>query len=141
MPRIHMEILGEPVPKARHRTARTKSGGLVQYNNPKAKRDEVNFQAQALAYRPPGPIEAPITLTVVACMAIPRSWSKKKRLMAVDGRIRPDKKPDVDNLLKFVGDSLNGIFWQDDKQITEARIVKRYSARPRWIVRIVWGEE
>lgn len=141
MNRIYFEILGEPVPKARHRTARTKSGGLVQYNNPKAKRDEANFQAQALQHRPAEPLDGPVMLRVDACMKIPSSWSNKKKTEAVKGKIRPTKKPDLDNLLKFVADSLNGIFWQDDKQIVWSCVTKRYAVRPRWVVGIYWEEE
>ena len=38
--------------------------------------------------------------------------------------------PDADNILKFVGDALNGIFWRDDRQIAIARINKVYAGSP-----------
>jgi len=135
---IEFEILGEPTPKARHRTARTKTGHLVQYNSPKAKADEFNFQAQAVRFAPPTPITGAVLLEMTAFMKIPRSWSKKKTIQALTGEIRPTKKPDFDNLAKFVGDALNGIFWLDDKQIVAGLIVKQYSDRPRWEIKVGW---
>ena len=37
-----------------------------------------------------------------------------------------DKKPDVDNIAKAVLDALNGIAYDDDKQITSLVIDKKY---------------
>ena len=38
----------------------------------------------------------------------------------------PTKKPDADNVLKLVMDSLNGAAYRDDVQIVDARVVKRW---------------
>jgi len=133
---IRFEVLGEPRPKARHRTARTRDGRLIQYNDQKAIDQVENFQAQAVRFAPPEPIIGPISLVIAAYMSIPASWPKKKKRQAREGEIRPTKKPDFDNLAKFVGDSLNGIFWQDDKQIVSARVMKFYSDRPRWEIEV-----
>ena len=134
--RILFEILGEPKPKARHRTARTKDGRLIQYNDKTAQGQVDNFIAQAIRYAPPAPLISAITLTVAAYTAIPQSWARKKREKAARGELRPTKKPDADNLLKFVGDALNSLFWVDDKQIVAATIRKHYSDRPRWEIEI-----
>jgi Holliday junction resolvase RusA-like endonuclease len=139
MARIFFEVLGEPVPKARHRTARLPNGRMIQYQDKKARAQEDSFLAQAVRFAPLTPIDGPLTLLVTAFSSIPQSWSRKKRQAAMDGEIRPTKKPDADNLLKFVGDALNGIFWQDDKQITTASISKRFSDRPRWEIKITEG--
>lgn len=45
--------------------------------------------------------------------------------------VLPTKKPDIDNVLKSVLDGLQGVAYKDDKNITSARISKRYSAEPR----------
>jgi len=137
MARIYFEILGEPVPKARHRTARLPNGRMIAYQDKKARAQEDSFVAQAIQYAPPSPLDGPLALSVRAYSAIPQSWSQKKRQAAMDGEIRPTKKPDADNLLKFVGDALNGIFWADDKQITTASISKYFSDRPRWELEIL----
>lgn len=49
----------------------------------------------------------------------------------LDGTIRPTKKPDLDNVIKAIADSLNGIAYKDDAQIVEVVSKKFYSKRPR----------
>ena len=48
-----------------------------------------------------------------------------------DGKIRPTKKPDADNIMKAVADALNGIAYKDDSQIVNVTIAKWYSDTPR----------
>ena len=49
----------------------------------------------------------------------------------LDGIIRPTKKPDLDNVIKAIADSLNGIAYKDDAQVVEVVSKKFYSDRPR----------
>jgi Holliday junction resolvase RusA-like endonuclease len=39
-------------------------------------------------------------------------------------------KPDGDNMLKAVGDGLNGIAFKDDSQIVCAKVTKQYGDKP-----------
>ena len=50
-----------------------------------------------------------LDLRVVAYYPIPSSKSKKQQRLMEDGVIRPTTKPDSDNILKIVADSLNQI--------------------------------
>lgn len=74
------------------------------------------------------PLDGPVSLTLHVRVAIPQSWSDKKRNDAL-GKYTT-AKPDVDNIVKLVGDSLNGIAWHDDKQIAEVFCTRRYSDLP-----------
>jgi len=58
--------------------------------------------------------------------AIPKSTSKKNREKMLCGALRPDKKPDIDNVAKIILDSLNGIAYDDDKQVVELTVKKTY---------------
>lgn len=49
----------------------------------------------------------------------------------LDGLSRPTKKPDLDNVIKAIADSLNGIAYKDDAQIVEIESKKFYSETPR----------
>lgn len=49
----------------------------------------------------------------------------------LDGTIRPTKKPDLDNVIKAIADSLNGIAYKDDAQVVEVISKKFYSDKPR----------
>ncbi|CZR99694.1 Endodeoxyribonuclease RusA [Clostridioides difficile] len=55
----------------------------------------------------------------------------KDAIAKVEGLIRPSKKPDLDNIIKSVADSLNGIAYKDDSQIVEVVSKKYYSDKPR----------
>lgn len=48
--------------------------------------------------------------------------------------IRPTKKPDTDNVLKVIADSLNQIAYKDDAQVVDASVRKFYSRNPRTVV-------
>ena len=46
----------------------------------------------------------------------------------LEGEILPLKKPDMDNIVKVVADALNGVAYQDDKQVILVSAKKAYSA-------------
>lgn len=78
----------------------------------------------------------PIFMTIKAFYSIPKSVSKKKRAAMISGEIRPTKKPDADNVMKVVADSLNEIAYKDDAQIVGAMFQKYYGEAPRIEVRV-----
>lgn len=45
-------------------------------------------------------------------------------------------KPDIDNFLKMVLDAMNGISYQDDKQVVEVMCYKRYDKEERLEIEI-----
>ncbi|MED4453063.1 RusA family crossover junction endodeoxyribonuclease [Metabacillus fastidiosus] len=67
-----------------------------------------------------GALEVGILFT----MPILKSWSNVKKQQAV-GEYHT-KKPDTDNLVKGVFDSLNKLVWQDDNQVAKVIAVKSY---------------
>lgn len=60
-----------------------------------------------------------------------KSASKKEKVLAELGLIRPTKKPDVDNLDKLLYDALIGILYVDDCIIVGGDSKKYYSCKPR----------
>ena len=75
-------------------------------------------------------LEGPLTLSVVVTCTIPPSWTRKRQRDALTGVIRPIGRPDADNTLKLICDSLNKIIWLDDSQLVDVRMVKRYGNEP-----------
>lgn len=59
-----------------------------------------------------------------------------KGIDMVNGKIKPTKKPDCDNIAKIVLDALNGIAYYDDSQVVELSVYKLYSESPRVEVEI-----
>jgi Holliday junction resolvase RusA-like endonuclease len=74
------------------------------------------------------PLEGPISAHVTFYMPIPDSWSQKKK----DSKLGAfhTSKPDIDNLIKGMFDSLNKITWKDDNQVYEVYSQKIYSKDP-----------
>lgn len=72
-----------------------------------------------------------LEMRIYAYYSIPKSVSKKKREQMLSGAIRPTKKPDMDNVVKVIADSLNNLCYHDDTQIVDAFVRKYYSDRPR----------
>lgn len=85
--------------------------------------------AQAMAGR--ALIDGPVELRLLIDVQIPASWSKRKHAQALSGEILPTTKPDVDNVIKAIGDGLNGVVWRDDVQVTDVITRKRYSEKPQ----------
>lgn len=91
-----------------------------------------DFAAKAMAGR--ALFQGPVALRVEISMNTPVSWSKKRRAAAyfVMG------KPDYDNQIKLLSDSMNGVVYKDDSQIADAHITRRYDdGAPESVVVVV----
>lgn len=73
---------------------------------------------------------------ITAYYGIPKSTSKKKYELMMNGDVLPRKKPDLDNVAKIIMDALNGLAYEDDKDIVELQITKEYSDEPRVVIEI-----
>lgn len=71
----------------------------------------------------------PLAMEIVAFYKMPQA-SKKKTEQMLSGEIRPTTKPDLDNVMKCIADSLNVLAYQDDSQIVSCRISKMYAMHP-----------
>ena len=76
------------------------------------------------------PADTYVDLQIIAYLKIPKSTTKAKRAKMLSGEIRPTVKPDWDNLGKLISDALNGVAYDDDKCVVDARVRKFYSDRP-----------
>lgn len=141
---IHFIIPGDPVGKGRARV--TKTGHAYTPQKTRDYEELVKLSCLA-AHCPPFPKGVPIILTMIATYPIPKSASKKRRQMMIDGEILPTCKPDLSNVLKAVEDGLNnGIGYHDDSQIYMEFTAKKYGERSEVEVWIderknrVWSE-
>ena len=136
---VFFEIEGEPVAKGRARKGLTKTGKTVVYTPAKTANYETvgAFQArQAMKYAGYStPWDGPLVVIALVERSIPKSWSKKKKEEARLGAIRPTSRPDLDNYLKIILDSCNGIVFCDDSQIVEIAAGKIYGDHPRVLVK------
>ena len=82
------------------------------------------------------PYENQVRAEIEVLVAVPKSDSKTKKKAKIEGMIRPAVKPDCDNLAKSILDSLNGLAYQDDKQVVELLVKKYYAENAEVRVRL-----
>lgn len=122
------EIRGKGRPRFRN------TGKFVQTYTDKDTQDyemsikEAYLQANQESYMNP---EIPLRLDMFVYHQIPKSTSNKRKQAMLDRRIRPTKKPDIDNILKSVCDALNKVAFYDDTQIVDIFVEKYYDETPR----------
>ena len=125
MMKVSFTIEGEPVGKGRPRHGKYKT-----YTPAKTKSVENNiayFYKVNVGYY----FEGYVKLNLNLYYSIAKSDSKKKKLMKLNNELRPNKKPDIDNVVKLVADALNEVAYKDDTQIIELECRKFYSDIPR----------
>lgn len=72
-------------------------------------------------------LEGAIRARIEVYYKIPKSYSKKRVQSILDGKEHPCKKPDADNIVKIILDALNKIAYDDDAQVVELTVIKRYT--------------
>ena len=132
-------IPGKPVGKARPRF-RGAGFKVITYTPPATKKYEkevarIYKQSAGVIYT-----EIPLRVRILEKFPIPESWSKKNKEKALKGEIKPNEKPDLDNIAKIILDGLNGVAYTDDKQVTSLEIEKVYSDTPCVVVYIAEDE-
>lgn len=117
---IYLDVIlkMKPVPKSRPRF----SGHA--YTPTKTRNAEALIRKSLKSLEPDELLSIPLSLEVTFYHKTPKSWSKKK----TNELIHQPKtsKPDADNLLKLVKDSLQG-FMKDDSFVTTETAKKRWS--------------
>lgn len=133
---ITFTVPGTPVGKGRPKFSR--QGSFVRAYTPEKTASYENLvkvkAEEAMAGRPM--IEGPVEVSIRLIVTPPASWSQKKQREALEGRIFPTSKPDIDNVLKGIMDACNEIVFKDDKQAVDVRVVKRYGQVARASVEV-----
>ncbi|MCP4709865.1 MAG: RusA family crossover junction endodeoxyribonuclease [Planctomycetes bacterium] len=128
---IDFFIPGNPVALKRHRTMMNMRGRSIQYDPSKS--DKADFLAKAMERRPAKPLEGPLSLSIVFNFARPKSHYRTGKYageLKSNAPVYHTCTPDLDNLLKFVGDAFNGVFWKDDSAIARVSTIKKYEDAP-----------
>jgi len=123
---IRFTVFGKPQALKRHRSFRR--GNFTGQYDP-SKGDKADFLAKAMEHKPDKPMEGALLLKIAAYFKRPASHFGRRDKMPYlkDGSPKfHTNTPDADNIAKFIGDALNGIFWDDDKQIAVLEMTKLY---------------
>jgi Holliday junction resolvase RusA-like endonuclease len=116
---IRITIQIEPVPKGRPRVSF--HNGMARTYTPQKTKDAQDFiKARLLRHKNEAfPPHIPIRLSCTFYRSKSRYLPKREDM--------PFRKPDTDNLLKLLLDSIDGVLVPDDAQITTISVRKRWS--------------
>ena len=130
---------GNPVPLPRSRFNRSKS--RCPYNPANKKKKEcqrlIKEQVSSCSKGPLFPSNIPVTLNVYFCIRRPNEDFKgqNRERSELKGQRRnlfaPVRKPDLDNLLKFILDAMQGVIYTDDTQVVSivcARLMDNFGS-------------
>lgn len=140
--RVSFTVLGEPQGKGRPRFS--KVGNYVKTYTPDktaAYENLVKLEYERQCHGHKFGDDEYLDLRIFAFYGIPKSASKKKQAQMLQKTLRPVKKPDMDNVVKVIADSLNGVAYRDDTQVVDAMVRKFYSDNPRVEVVIQTAKE
>ena len=134
---MRFTVIGTPKPLKRHRHSRK---GFVY--DPSFQ-DKKAFSLQANIMKPNKPLEGALKVTLKFYFKRPKSHYRsgafsKLLKQNISDNYHP-KKPDLDNLVKLVCDSMEGSWFKNDSQIASIRAEKYYcelSEEPRTEVQI-----
>jgi Holliday junction resolvase RusA-like endonuclease len=127
---IRIEVPGEPKAMQTGSIRRLPDGRAFPARRHTEWGNRIALAAQAV--RPPTLFEGPIIMKVGIVRSRPPSLPKRETW--------PIKRPDLDNYLKGLMDSLRGIIYRDDAQVVDLRVQKFYGPIPfLWIEVSVLG--
>lgn len=125
-------------PKGKDRPRFARRGNYVQTYTTKNTKDYEETIKRAFLGQCKGEYDkeyiGPVKIEIWAFFEPPKSYSKKKRIELID--MPHLKKCDLDNIVKIVLDSLNGVAWKDDSQIYHIKASKYYAETDKLEVEI-----
>ena len=81
-------------------------------------------------------LEGRVSVEIVANFEVPKSTKKQDKILMLENKINPIKKPDIDNIVKIILDAMNEIAFKDDTQFTKLNVEKKYSETESVFVKI-----
>lgn len=113
---LTIEVLGEPASQGSHSVI---NGRIVQVNSAKHKRwrNAVAFAALDLVSEGWDLLDEPIELSIIFYLLRPKTATREY----------PSVMPDLDKLIRAVGDSLSGVVYVDDSRIVRISATKVYA--------------
>lgn len=133
---VTIVLLGQPVPWARAGGRGSQRFTPTKQRNNAATLRMAAQQAMIEANHGIAVIDQPVRLDILAEMAIPASWSRRKKNDAIIGNIKPSGRPDLSNVIKQIEDALNGVVFCDDSLVVTLRASKRYGVQPKLVITV-----
>lgn len=131
MKEIKFTVYGKPLAQKRHR--HFSRGKFTQIYDPSS-HDKTDFQKVLLQMKSENnitePLKGDLSMKIVFVFERPKSHYRTGKYSGEIKESAPTehtKKPDLDNLAKFVMDSMNKMIFHDDSQVHNLLLIKKYS--------------
>jgi Holliday junction resolvase RusA-like endonuclease len=129
---------GDPIAKARHRSFIANNRQIRTYDRQGSEKafaiTLIGHQMHELGYKMlNGPLSVDIQCHLNAKLGASEAISNLREWGYSDP---PCKKPDLDNIYKFILDIGNNLIWQDDRQIVQLSGKKIYAKTPCTIITV-----
>ena len=129
---VYFVVPGDPRGKERPRVSGFRTGHAfiytpdqtIQYQ--KLVREQYETMAHGFRFED----DDELVVYISANFKVPKSVSNLKAQKMLDGKIKPKKKPDCDNIAKIVLDALNGCAYKDDSRVIKLVVEKFYANDP-----------
>ncbi|WP_305177894.1 RusA family crossover junction endodeoxyribonuclease [Faecalibaculum rodentium] len=128
MSQVEFSIPGEPCAKGRPRFIR--ATGQVMTPEKTSRYEQLVQLSYMQHVGQEVTLHGPVKAHIRAYFSIPKSISQRKREQMISGDLKPLKKPDADNIAKIVLDALNGMAYQDDKEVAALLVEKHWAEKP-----------
>lgn len=130
---VSFTVYGEPIPLQRHMLSQGR-----MYNP--SSTQQRNFERVCHEFLAPVPMQGPLEATLTFYFSRPISHYRTGKFagqLKANMPLFHSKRKDLDNLIKFVLDSLNGVAYDDDAQVAVLNCAKFYTCgEPRTEVRL-----
>lgn len=127
-------VPGDPIPKGRPRTQRPGAVARRPYTPIRTRNFESRVKDAAAAYQVRR-IVGPVELLIVARWSWPKSYLRKRTVLEEAFK---STGADADNIAKAIQDALNGIAFDDDRQVSRLVIEKRFAEQGAPPETLVW---
>ena len=124
---VELYIEGNPIPWKRAGRRRI-NGDVITYDRQLKEKEKIRWNLRS--HFKGEPFTVPLDVTIEFKMPIPKSASRKQRQQMISGYISHMKRPDLDNLAKFILDCMTGPIFNDDAQIYSLNLKKQYGSDP-----------
>jgi Holliday junction resolvase RusA-like endonuclease len=127
---IMFEIHTIPKPQKQTRFARN-----IAYDPSRDYKESLRWQIKPHA--PKEPFQGPMRVHLTFHLPIPKQTPKARRKQMINGVCVPWRRPDLDNLAYTVTNAMQELVYEDDSQIIDLVLSKRYAEVPKIIVKIL----
>ena len=113
---IQFTVEGRPQAQGRPRVA-YRGGRVILYDPTSSRAYKQLVATTGKINAPEKLLECDLICTIKIYREVPKSFSKKKKVAALNGTLRPETKPDLKNYIAGIEDALEGVIYKNDSQI------------------------